>query len=415
MIKYSRYTLDNGLKVIVHEDKSTPLAAMNLLYDVGSRDEEPEMTGLAHLFEHLMFGGSVNIPDYDNPLQMVGGENNAFTNNDITNYYLTIPAENIETGFWLESDRMLGLDFSQKNLDTQKSVVSEEFNQRYLNQPYGDALLKIRPLAYKIHPYRWPTIGMDTAHIESASLDQIKNFFYSHYAPNNAILTITGNISAEKSYELSKKWFGPIEKRIISVRNIPAEPLQNESRLLVIEKDVPSTALYKVWHIGPRNSNDFYTLDLITDLLAGGESGRLHTKLVREKKLFSEINAYITSDIDPGLIFVQGKLMKDIDIQTADDAVNEVLGELKEGIENKDEIEKVKNKFEASTVFGNTSILNKAINLSFYELLGDAGLINREVEEYRKVSNEMIIESSRKYFTKENCSTLYYKSARKAK
>jgi zinc protease len=413
MINYSRFTLENGLRVLVHEDISTPLVAMNILYDVGSRDEDQEMTGLAHLFEHLMFGGSINIPDYDNPLQMVGGENNAFTNNDITNYYLTIPAENIETGFWLESDRMLELDFSQKNLDTQKNVVIEEFNQRYLNQPYGDALLKIRPLAYKVHPYRWPTIGMDISHIEKADLNQIKKFFFSHYAPNNAILTLTGNIKPEKSLELAMKWFGPIEKRNVQKRNLQAEPPQNEKRLLVIEKDVPATALYKVWHIGPRKSKDFYALDLITDLLAGGESGRLHTKLVREKKLFSEINAYITSDIDPGLIFVQGKLMKDIDIQDAENAVDEVINGLINGVAKKEEIEKVKNKFEASTVFGNTSILNKAINLSFYELLGDAGLINKEVEEYKKVTNDMIVETSGKYFTQANSSTIYYKSARK--
>jgi len=321
MIKYSRFTLDNGLRVLVHEDKSSPLVAMNLLYDVGSRDEAPELTGIAHLFEHLMFGGSKNIHDYDKPLQMVGGENNAFTNNDITNYYLTIPSANIETGFWLESDRMLELDFSQKNLDTQKNVVIEEFKQRYLNQPYGDALLKIRPLAYKVHPYRWPTIGMDISHIEKATIDEIKKFFYSHYAPNNAILSLTGNITGENAYKLALKWFGPIEKRKVQERKLPAELPQNEKRLVVVEKDVPSDALYKVWHIGPRNSKEFYTLDLITDLLAGGETGRLHTRLVRDRKLFSEINAYITSDIDPGLIFVQGKLMKNIDLQAADDAV----------------------------------------------------------------------------------------------
>jgi zinc protease len=415
MIKYNRFTLDNGLRVLVHEDKSSPLVAMNLLYDVGSRDEDPEMTGIAHLFEHLMFGGSKNIPDYDKPLQMVGGENNAFTNNDITNYYLTIPSANIETGFWLESDRMLELDFSQKNLDTQKNVVIEEFNQRYLNQPYGDALLKIRPLAYKVHPYRWPTIGMDISHIEKATIGEIKKFFYSHYAPNNAILSLTGNITAENAYKLALKWFGPIEKRKVQERKLPAELPQNEKRHIVIEKDVPSDAIYKVWHIGSRNSKDFYTLDLITDLLAGGDSGRLHTKLVRERKLFSEINAYITSDIDPGLIFVQGKLMKNIDLQTADEAVNEVIEDLKNDSVGSDEIEKVKNKFEASTVFGNTSILNKAINLSFYELLGDAGFINREVEEYRKVTNEQVSETSKKYFTSENSSTLYYKSAKNTK
>ena len=292
MVNFRKFTLENGLRVLVHEDKSTPLVAMNILYDVGSRDEDPEMTGLAHLFEHLMFGGSVNIPDYDTPLQLAGGENNAFTNNDITNYYLTVPAQNIETGFWLEADRMAGLDFSQKNLDNQKNVVIEEFKQRYLNQPYGDVMLKLRPLAYKIHPYRWPTIGKDVKDIENASLGMIKEFFFAHYAPNNAILTLTGNITYDLAYDLTNKWFGPIEKRNIKVRNLPSEPPQNEKRILTIEGNVPSSALYKVWHIGPRLSDDFYTLDLITDILSGGESGRLNIELVREKKLFSEINAY---------------------------------------------------------------------------------------------------------------------------
>ena len=415
MISYKRFSLENGLRVLVHEDKSTPLVAMNILYDVGSRDEDPGMTGLAHLFEHLMFGGSVNIPDYDTPLQLVGGENNAFTNNDITNYYLTIPSENIETGFWLESDRMLELDFSQKNLDTQKNVVIEEFNQRYINQPYGDAILKLRPLAYKVHPYRWPTIGLDITHIENTDLEQIKKFFFSHYAPNNAILALTGNITYDLAFKLTQKWFGPIEKRKVQSRNLPVEPPQNEERILTIEKDVPSDALYKVWHIGPRKSPDFYTLDLITDLLAGGESGRLYTKLVREKKLFSEINAYITSDIDPGLIIVQGKLMKNIDIQHAEEAVNEVIKGLQTGNGIKDEMEKVKNKFESSTVFSNTSILNKAVNLSFYELLGNPELINHEVDTYREVSQNMVIEATRRYFVPSNCSTIYYKSTRKEK
>jgi zinc protease len=415
MIKYRRFSLDNGLKVLVHEDRSTPLVAMNILYDVGSRDEEPEMTGLAHLFEHLMFGGSVNVPDYDNPLQVASGENNAFTSNDITNYYLTIPAENIETGFWLESDRMLELDFSQRNLDTQRKVVIEEFNQRYLNQPYGDAILKLRPLAYKVHPYRWPAIGMEISHIEKAELYQIKNFFFSHYAPNNAIMTISGNIKFDTVQELTQKWFGPIERRRIQTRNLPAEPPQNEERILIVEKDVPSTALYKVWHIGPRKSSDFYTLDLITDLLAGGESGRLYTKLVREKKLFSEINAYITSDIDPGLIIMQGKLMKDIDIQQADEAVTDVINGLKNGTDMSGEMDKVKNKFESSTVFSNCNILNKAINLSFCELLGDPEMINKEVDEYLKVSPDMVKEIADRYLIPSNSSTLYYKSTRKDK
>jgi predicted Zn-dependent peptidase len=415
MINYKRFVLENGLKVLVHEDKSTPLIAMNILYDVGSRDEDPSMTGLAHLFEHLMFGGSKNIPDYDTPLQLVGGENNAFTNNDITNYYLTVPSENIETGFWLESDRMMELDFSRKNLDTQKNVVTEEFNQRYRNQPYGDAILKLRPLAYKIHPYRWPTIGMDMAHIKNTDLEQVKSFFFSHYAPNNAIVALTGNIDYDLAFKLTQKWFGPIEKRAVQLRNLPSEPEQTEERILSIERDVPSSAIYKVWHIGPRNSQEFYTLDLVTDLLAGGESGRLHTKLVRGKKLFSEINAYLTADIDPGLIIVQGKLMKGVDIQQAHESINEVIISLKSEDGINDEMEKVKNKFESSTVFSNTSILNKAANLSFCELLGNAGLINSEVETYRNISRKMVAKAVERYFVSSNSSTVNYLSTRKEK
>jgi zinc protease len=415
MINYKNFTIENGLRVLVHEDKSTPLVAMNILYNVGSRDEDPTMTGLAHLFEHLMFGGSVNIPNFDTPLQLVGGENNAFTNNDITNYYLTIPSENIETGFWLESDRMLELDFSRKNLDTQKNVVTEEFNQRYVNQPYGDAILKLRPLAYKVHPYRWPTIGMDMSHIRNTELEQVKSFFFSHYAPNNAILALTGNIGYDLAYELTQKWFGPIEKRSVKPRNLPVEPEQTEERILTIEKDVPSDAIYKVWHIGPRKSEDFYTLDLVSDLLAGGESGRLHTKLVREKKLFSEINAYLTADIDPGLIIVQGKLMKGIDIHHANESINEVIIGLISETGIKDEMEKVKNKFESSNVFSNTSILNKAASLSFCELLGDPGLINSEVDTYRNVTHDMVAEAIKRFFISSNCSTVNYISTSKKK
>lgn len=414
MVSYSRFTLENGLRILVHEDRSTPLVTMNILYDVGSRDEEQGMTGFAHLFEHLMFGGSVNVPDYDLPLQKVGAENNAFTNNDITNYYLTVPADNIETAFWLESDRMLELDFSQKNLDVQKSVVIEEFRQRYLNQPYGDAMLILRPLAYKVHPYRWPTIGMDIAHIENAELENVRKFFYSHYAPNNSILCLSGNITPSKALALADKWFGQIEKRKIKPRNLPSEPVQTEERKTEIERDVPSDAIYKLWHTNTRLSPDFHVLDLVTDLLAGGESGRLQNKLVREKKLFSDINAYITSDIDPGLIILHGNLMKNVSFGTAEEAISDVLEELKKGNGELDrELEKVKNKYESTSVFSNTSILNKAMNLSFYELLDNPELINTEVDEYRKITRDMATDASRKYFVSSNCSTLYYKSSRK--
>ncbi len=412
MINFSRLSLDNGLRVIVHEDRSTPLVAMNILYDVGSIDENPSMTGLAHMFEHLMYCGSANIPEYDLPLQLAGGENNAFTNNDITDYYLTIPAENIETGFWLESDRMLEPAFSQKKLDIQKNVVNEEFKQRYLNQPYGDVMLLLRPLTYARHPYRWPTIGMDISHLENVMIEHVNDFFSSHYAPGNAILTLAGNIRPETAYDLAAKWFGPITGRAVVARSLPQEPEQLQGKSLTVERDVPSDALYKAWHMGARLSKDYYSLDLLTDLLAGGESGRLYNKLVREKNLFSEINAYITSDIDPGLIMFSGKLMKGTDIVEAENAVNETINELKDCVVTDNELEKVKNKFESSNVLSNTSILNKALNLAVCELLGDTGLINREVESYRAVSCEMVRDAAIKYLNPENCSTLFYMSAR---
>lgn len=413
MIQYSRYTLPNGLRIIVHEDRSTPLVTMNLLYDVGSRDEDPEWTGLAHLFEHLMFGGSVNIADFDMPLQLVGAENNAFTNNDITNYYITIPSENIETAFWLESDRMLGLNFSQKGLDTQKNVVIEEYRQRYLNQPYGDSILMLRPLSYRIHPYRWSTIGLDISHIEKVELAQVKEFFYSHYAPNNAILSLAGNITPERALQLSEKWFGPIERREIKKRLLPEEPFQNDERRLIVEKEVPADALYKVWHTDSRLSPDFQTLDLLTDILSGGESGRLNTRLVREKKLFSEINAYITSDLDPGLLILNGNVMNDVDIEYAEKAVNSLIEEIKiPGAIPREEMEKVKNRFESSTVFSNTSALNKAVNLAFYELIEKPEMINTEIDIYRQINAEMVEDAARRYLSLTNCSTLYYKSVR---
>jgi predicted Zn-dependent peptidase len=415
MIKFSRFCLDNGLRILVHEDISTPLVAMSILYDVGSRDENREATGLAHLFEHLMFGGTPGIPEYDKHLQLAGGENNAFTTSDITNYYITLPKENIETGFWLESDRMNGIDFSRKNLEIQKNVVIEEFKQRYLNQPYGDAMLLLRPLAYKVHPYHWPTIGSDIDHIKNAGLKNIKDFFFSHYAPNNAILSLTGNITPWHALRLTKKWFENIEKRRISPRQLPAEPEQTKERIRTVKRDVPADALYKAWHIGPRNSDDFFTMDLISDLLAGGESGRLKTKLMREKKIFSEIDAYITSEIDPGLLIINGKLMKGIDLNTADELINKLIAELMEKYPSPYEMEKVKNKYESAHVIRNSDILYKAMNLSYYELLGNPDLINTEVERYLKTDKVMVLETVRRYLVQTNCSTLFYKSSRDEK
>lgn len=415
MIKFEFSKLENGLRILVNQDMSTPLVAMNILYNVGSKDEDPASTGLAHLFEHLMFSGSVNIPEYDLPLQLAGGENNAFTNNDITNYYLTIPAENIETGFWLESDRMLGLNLTQENLDIQKSVVIEEFKQRYINQPYGDVMHLLRPLCYQVHPYRWSPIGVDVSHIAGVSLEQVRDFFFSHYAPNNAILSFSGKIRPDDAFRLSKKWFGPVEQRKIRKGSVDPEPLQTEERKLVVRRDVPVTALYKAWHVCRRIDRDFYTLDLLTDILAGGESGRLFSKLVRQKGVFSEVNAWLTSDIDPGLVVFQGKLMNNIDVKEAEQSLNEIIDELKQNKPGLKEMEKVKNKYESATVISNSGILNKAMNLAFYELLGNPDLINSEVENYRNVTSEMVKEAAIKYFDHANCSTIYYISERKKK
>lgn len=408
MIKFERFTLDNGLRVIVHQDKSTPIAAVNILYDVGARDESPNLTGFAHLFEHLMFGGSKNIPVYDTPLQMVGGNNNAFTSNDITNYYLTLPSENIETAFWLEADRMLSLAFTQKSLEVQKHVVIEEFRQRYLNQPYGDVWLLLRPLAYKKHPYSWSTIGKEISHIEEATIEQVKNFFYSHYAPNNAIMVVAGNVELEQIKQLTKKWFAPIEKRKIAKRSIPQEPTQTEARSLSVERDVPFSGIYKVYHMCNRLDKDYPATDLLSDILSNGKSARLQKCLIKEKKLFSTIDAAISGNIDNGLFIISGNLIKGVDMKQAEDAINEEIRKLQNELVFQTELEKVKNKNEASLTFSETNILNTAMNLAVYELFGDANGINNELANYAAVTTDDIQRLAKTILVPENCSTLYY-------
>ncbi len=410
MITINRHTLDNGLRIIHHKDDSTQMVAMNILYDVGSKDENPDQTGLAHLFEHLMFGGSIHIPDYDKPLQNAGGENNAWTNPDITNYYLTIPAQNIETGFWLESDRMLSLAFSQKSLDVQKQVVIEEFKQRSLNQPYGDVSALIKDLAYKVHPYRWTTIGKEISHIENVTLDDVKEFFFTHYAPNSAILVVTGNIDFEKVIALAENWFIPIPKREIKERNLPQEPEQTEARLLEVERDVPLDSIYKAYKMCSRVSPDFYVYDILSDILANGRSARLYRRLVMEKKLFSEVNAYVSGDLDGGLFYVSGKPVSGISLKEADNLLCEELDVLCRELVVENELEKVKNKFESNELFGNINYLNKATNLAFFELIGNAEDINKQVDWYRGVSSKKMMEIAQMAFRPENCNTLYYHS-----
>lgn len=410
MIAFDRFTLDNGLRVIVHHDNSTPLVAMNIIYDVGARDEDAERTGFAHLFEHLMFGGSAHIPKYDEPLERVGGENNAFTNNDITNYYLTLPKENIETAFWLESDRMFDLAFSTKSFDVQRNVVVEEFRQNYLNQPYGDAWLILRPLAYKVHPYQWPTIGKDPSHIENASMEEVKAFYSKYYNPCNAIMVVAGNITTEEVKQLSIKWFGPISKGEAIQRNLPAEPAQTEERKQLVERNVPVDAIYKAWHMCGRMDPEFYATDLISDILSAGQSGRLFQELVKNQQLFSDLNAFISGDIDKGLFVITGKLMKGISFEIAEQAIETELEKMRNTDVDEKELRKVKNRMESMMAFGEMRVLDKAMNLAYYELLRDAGMINEIAGQYEKVTAPMIREQAAKILIPTNCSTLYYKA-----
>jgi len=386
------------------------MVAVNLLYNVGARDEDPTLTGFAHLFEHLMFGGSVNIPDYDTPLQNAGGENNAFTNNDYTNYYLTLPYQNMETAFWLESDRMLELDFSEESLAVQKKVVSEEYRQRYLNQPYGDAWLLLRDLAYTTHPYKWPTIGKEIRHIEEARLSDVKSFFYSHYAPNNAILTVTGHVTPDESLHLAEKWFSPVPARRVPVRNLPVEPAQQEARQLEKSGNVPGPAIYMAFHIGDRLSRNYYLNDLLSDILSSGMSARLFLNLVKDKKLFSDLDAYITGDRDPGLFIVSGRLSEGIKPEHAIKEIWRELEKLTETTVQPRELEKVLNRMESHLVFNNMNILNKAMNLAYYQWLGDPGMLRKEPEIYRSVSAAELQAAAAEVFRPENCSTLIYLS-----
>ena len=410
MIQFEKFTLANGLRVLVHEDKSTPMAVVNVLYDVGARDENPHKTGFAHLFEHLMFGGSINVPVYDEPLQVAGGENNAYTTNDLTNYYCQLPAENIETAFWLESDRMLSLAFSKKSLEVQRKVVSEEFKEHYINKPYGDVWHKMRELVYTTHPYKWMTIGKELKHVEDATLDDVKAFFQKHYTPSNAILVVAGSIEVSKAKDLAEKWFGPIPSGEKYDRNLPQEPQQAAPRFMEVKADVPLDALYKCWHIYARTDDRYYTADLISDILSGGGSSRLYQSLVKEKQLFSNIECYHMGSTDAGIMVIEGKLVKGVDIKIADDAVNEELKKLQQSGITAAELEKVKNKTESAMAFEDMTVMNRAASIAMYELLGDADLINKELAKYHAVTLEEILEQSRIIFDTNNCSTMYYLS-----
>lgn len=410
MIHLEKFTLSNGLRVVVHEDPSTPMAVVNVMYDVGARDEDPSKTGFAHLFEHLMFGGSVNIPEFEDPLQMAGGENNAYTSNDLTNYYIQLPAANIETALWLESDRMLSLAFSEKSLDVQRKVVCEEFKEHYLNKPYGDVWFHMRTMAFQKHPYRWMTIGKELSHIENATLQDVKDFFVKHYCPANAILVVGGPLKTADVKILVEKWFGDIPSGEKYVRNIPAEPLQLEARRKEVHAAVPLDAFYKCWHISSRMDKGYFAADLITEVLGGGGSSRLYQTLVKEKQLFSNIDCYHFGSIDAGLLAIEGKLVKGVKMEDAEAAIEAILEELKENGISEKELTKVKNKTESAIAFEDMSLMARANSLAFYELLGDAHLFNTDREQYLAITASDILHYSREIFDANRSNTLCYYS-----
>ncbi|MFY0627953.1 MAG: insulinase family protein [Reichenbachiella sp.] len=410
-MKYQSFQLDNGLKVVVHEDHSIKVAVLNILYDVGSKDEDPDQTGFAHLFEHLMFGGSKNIAAFDEPLQKVGGENNAFTTPDYTNYYITIPSNNLETAFWLESDRMLSLSFDQKVLDVQKKVVVEEFKQRYLDQPYGDVWLKLRPIAYQKHPYSWPTIGKEVSHIEEAKMSDVKAFFSKYYTPNNAVLVVAGDVGFDQVKELSEKWFGPIPKGVNYERNLPKEELQNELRHLELKGEVPLNSIYKVYHMPGRLENGYYESDLFSDLFGRGVASRLYNSLVKEKNLMTKIGSYITGSVDPGLFVISGKLRDGASFEAVEEAIEEEISNLQLDITFNSELENVKVQAESSHLFSELEVLNRAMHLAYYTMLGDTELVNSDLQNIMEVKAEDVYNQAKKMLNNKNCSTLYYHKA----
>lgn len=410
-----RHTLANGLRIVHHEDTTTQMVAVNLLYNVGARNEDAEHTGYAHLLEHLMFEGSVNIPNYDIHVQLAGGENNAWTNNDLTNYYITIPKSNVETAFWLESDRMLGLALTEQSVKVQKEVVIEEFKQQHLNRPYGDVQHLIRALAYKVHPYRWPTIGITPQHIEQATRDSIMQFYHRYYTPGNAILSVVGNISFDEVVQMAEKWFGSIENKAMPsstsryIHTPLMEPEQKRMRRKTVYRHVPSDMLIMAFHMSDRYQQEYHVCDLITDILSAGQSSRLIQRLINTRKLFTSLDAYIQGSLDAGLLYIMGRLSDGVTFEEAEQAVWHELDTLKRVAVPDEELNKVRNRSESERTFNNISYLNRAINLAQLELIGQDPTLDDELTRYCSVTAEDIKHTSRKIFTKKNCSVLYYK------
>lgn len=412
MFPYQRFFLKNGLEVIVHEDHSSKIAIFNLLYKVGSRFEQPGKTGLAHFFEHLMFGSSANVPVFDRELERVGGSCNAFTSPDITNYYMTLPAANIETAFWLESDRMLQVSLSEKTIETQRKVVMEEYKQRYLNQPYGDVWHHMRDLAYEKHAYRWPTIGQTLQDIEGYTRTDVLDFYQKHYHPSNAILVVAGDVTFSQIEKLAEKWFGPIPASSISRKSVLEEPPQFFKKSKEINAKVPTDALYKAYKMPAKGEQGYLEADLISDILGSGKSSLLEQRLIKNGKIFASVGGYITGSVDPGLLVYSGKMETGISAQTAEKALDEVIGEFLENEISERELQKIKNQGEAMKTYESIQLLNRAMNLAYYAHLGDPDLYWQEFEEKSKIEASQIKTWARQLLREDQASVIYYQSIR---
>ena len=412
-LQFKRHILANGLRLIVHEDHSTPLASCNVVYNVGSRDENPEMTGMAHLFEHFMFTGSKHIPDYDAQLQSVGAFNNAYTTQDITHYYITLPAVNIEHALWLESDRMLELAFQQEKLDIQKHVVIEEFKENFLNRPYGDMWMLYNQFFFQKHTYQWLPIGKEISHIEKVSMDDMKAFFYRFYRPNNAVLTIAGDVKFEEIVPLVEKWFGPIPAGTDSVwdRKYPQENLQTEKRLFEVQRNVPADMLFKGWPTCGRLTPDFYAYDMLSDLFGSGQSSYLYKKFVMEDALFTDISAYITGTLDPGIFIIGGRPAEGVSIEEANKRLSDYLYQLPQNCINAHDLQKVKNRVESIILQNDIKIEDRSSSLAVAECFSCAEDFNDETNRYFAVSEEQINTLCNNMFRQEQETTMYYKCA----
>ena len=411
MISYITHTLNNGLSVLLHEDADTPLVTINLLYKVGARNESPSRTGFAHLFEHLMFGGTKAVPDFDRVVNQLGGEANAFTNNDFTNYYLTVPATHLEEALQLEADRMRGPLFTQHALEVQRKVVTEEYNQRYINQPYGDMWLILRPLCYDVHPYRWCTIGADIRHVQEAPLEEVEAFFHRYYNPNNALMAIAGNIHAEKTLKLVERLFGSIANHSeipVNLDDTLQEPEPIEARRQTIYRNVPTAAITKAYLMSDRLNADFYCYDLISDVLSNGQSSRFYNDLVKRQGLFSEVNAYITGDVDKGLFVCNARLCEGINVEVAEAAIDDALQQMVEEAVPQHELQKVVNKYESTFAFSQYKAADRAQSLCYYHMLGHIEWVNSEPSNYYPIRPEDLQRVAAKCFQSHRSRTLVY-------